>query len=1226
MAESSFITKEDYDKNLESLLKYTGNYSNVELAMLQYAGEVAQVQEALGDAPDLSSIATSAPVSKIAKEIMSLTPRNEYQGLTGRYTKEIVDSLVALMSNAETTKSTGEELRNAIRITMLHPYSGDKDKLKYLMNGSTTHFKEGEPSFYDLVNSVPMKCHSTPRFMKADSISGIPSIGTGVSCSVIEILKPGFGPTSRDTKEVAAFTSIATSLELSRCIPYFKMDVVPPKFVFGDDEEDKEKKGSTIETPPYFNIIGFLKGDKKEVLTNLKSLKYGADEGISLSTGFDSTKPDGKNAVRLSMGGGGMELFTTPQTMMTERSNLQNFTTPVLDRTRPFMTVTNAKITTNIACGWNVYKSATLEIVLHDRSRMNLIAPLLRPEIFAGTDKTTFYLEYGWSHPDGKKTTSGRGFVNPIGAFLNSMRVREAYEAYNVSYNFADSGQVNISLQLVSKSQVGLFALDTSITEVQESVRIVEELVKKINKQFNDIESSGTDTSTLKTAFPEVIMGGIGSADAALSMNLEKYEEIKKNVDLLAKSPSEAGKVGVEIQRLLQTVKQAQESSSAQGVKKLENLYQSQEIFPISFTSSGSPSSSVTIPPGNPGAKDSLSVSKPCVSLGKVLYAFIAAPLASTGQFAEVQLIFHTHNRRASFMRSVSIARHPLDYEILKKDVTDFLKQKPKMSIGDFITMLNEKHIGNDSSFAYGFSKFMPKSDKDKVDSTILEKQSKVINAAGIKDGVYMKPSISLYSECVMGSNSQPILRIHVTDSRSITHASYVDMLRSARDTADKIFSSVDINPDHPMSTNIPEAKSVGSDIAKLNKYLTDKGVLKPALAESKAPTAKTDENKTPIDQKNSITDAKSLKRLVSKGMPTIRYGQGAGAINSIGVSSLSDPALTTVALTAGGQSSALDPANADQLRGIPMRITPAEMSVEMIGCPLLNPMQSFFVDLDTMTSLDGIYTISTVDHTLSPGTFTTSSKLLNTGDSYATFRSAGTDMSNALSRWMQEDAQKKLIEEEKRQQQLQEDRVREQKAARDIAIQHQKDEQAKRQTLSDAEKAAIEDYNKVLDTLWKKFINSINGRSRNAEQNADCQPFRVSVEDAMGREKVIDLSEAYYKSGTGLFVGVHEATDRILLLAAKYVDEARASYSTSGESRNILSSITAAISNVQGLPLNTGRSELQSSFSKNLSSVKLSAQEAALSEFQSAISDKDNAIKKVVDELQKKLEKKSPS
>jgi hypothetical protein len=60
------------------------------------------------------------------------------------------------------------------------------------------------------------------------------------------------------------------------------------------------------------------------------------------------------------------------------------------------------------------------------------------------------------------------------------------------------------------------------------------------------------------------------------------------------------------------------------------------------------------------------------------------------------------------------------------------------------------------------------------------------------------------------------------------------------------------------------------------------------------------------------------------------------------------------------------------------MQVQPADANITMLGCPIIRYAQHFFVDFGTGTSVDDLYYVKTVNHRISPGSFTTSVSLYN--------------------------------------------------------------------------------------------------------------------------------------------------------------------------------------------------------------------------------------------------------
>lgn len=977
--------------SIANLLSYTGAAGKTDIASLVISGPAKAAEVAYSEHPEDIGDETIKKFADIINCVMS--PNGV--GIS-KFSHEIVKEIQESFKTATDEKK--KLIEECIRITPVTTISGatsDKESLKHFINSNYLYDNAqdwtAEKNHFTLSEAYPSRINNSLAKFGEDPTKSKPSV------VAIELLKPGLTATSRDTREVSVFTNLITSIEMSRCVPFFRVRFVPPSSSVSIKDSEKTKiVGST----PFFNIIGFLKGsppDTNPVDTN--SLDF-----YLSTTNFSD---------RTYHGGGSMELFTTPQTMMTMKKYDSNFPNKILDRSRPFMTITGAKIKVVPTAGWYSYKTATIDIVLHDRSRLNLVAPFIKPDLLAGEKKVTVEMEYGWSHPDGGKTTTGDRVKNPMGTFLNGLRCKENYEVYNSTYSFADSGQVNISLQLVMKSHTAMAAKPITITDVRELVNEVTDLTKGLNQAMKDGEKN-TNYSTLKEVYGEIIMNGISSADAALAMPLKDYEALKANVEKI-KTGSAGGsqqQISSDILTLLGKVKQAQDNASKFAEEKLNALDATTEIFPIRLDASNKPvSKSVKISSTSEKKTD-------VVSLGKVLHAFLAAPLAATNEFAEVQMIYGVHSERAGFVRSLSVARFPISVSALKTDISEFIKKKPKMTPLEFISMLNEKHISNPSAFAHGFSEILPaKADgkeETKPTAETLSKQSAIIKESGILDEKSRMPRINIVTECVSNGNpDKPILKIFVTDATAINNQSYIDFLKAARDTESQAISAAGISPIHPLIPKAPEVKNLRKNNADLLAFLKKQGIITSASTETSAPPASGQSTASSVSKNDLIPNAQNLKKVVAKGLPYIRFGQAGGMISSIGVTGMQDAGLANAALSVAGQTNSFNAVNAEQFRGVPMSVTPSEISMEILGCPIINLMQSFFIDLDTLTSLDSIYTVSGLDHNISPGSFTTSVKLLNTGDAYASFRTPGQGLNEAVSRWLQTDADAAKAEED---------------------------------------------------------------------------------------------------------------------------------------------------------------------------------------------------------------------
>ena len=106
--------------------------------------------------------------------------------------------------------------------------------------------------------------------------------------------------------------------------------------------------------------------------------------------------------------------------------------------------------------------------------------------------------------------------------------------------------------------------------------------------------------------------------------------------------------------------------------------------------------------------------------------------------------------------------------------------------------------------------------------------------------------------------------------------------------------------------------------------------------------------------------------------MPTLKYGTEFSGILNASLSTNSNPQMETIHMQR--QGSGADSTSMDA--GLPMTVKPVTLTIDTFGCPYVNFGQQFFVDFQTNTTIDDIYAVSGVQHSLSPTEFKTNIKL----------------------------------------------------------------------------------------------------------------------------------------------------------------------------------------------------------------------------------------------------------
>lgn len=254
------------------------------------------------------------------------------------------------------------------------------------------------------------------------------------SVSSILISNPDIRVGTQNALELSTFFNGITTLEMNRSYPYLNATFILPSL-------SSQKNTSTVDrgnsrefkiSATSSTINSFLFGETKNKTKNYDAL---AGEKVD------------KNVVKTNM-----SIFTSPQTMVnfdepighSQNNPDSNRRTTVHDPTQPFMSITSFNISASATKGLMSYKSGTLSVVLHDRTRMNEIAPFVKPDLL-GSFGAEICIEYGWSNPDENNPK------NPIGYFIGNSRVVEKYMIKNSSFSVDNNGQVNIDLSITMK-------------------------------------------------------------------------------------------------------------------------------------------------------------------------------------------------------------------------------------------------------------------------------------------------------------------------------------------------------------------------------------------------------------------------------------------------------------------------------------------------------------------------------------------------------------------------------------------------------------------------------------------------------------------------------------------------------------------------------------------------------------------------------------------------------
>ena len=849
--------------------------------------------------------------------------------------------------------------------------------------------------------------------------------------SIVEFHHPYLNFANRDTAASSIFLMALPSIEISKAVPFFDMKTI----VKGDPISTLNQEGAYGKNPMVFgngiSIYKFLHGERVEsakgVVSQLASMTPREFQKAPRElSGGTQHKDAPQKATKQSVSVAGMEIFTSPQTMVDGtlihedlnatasnygnavyddkgnlvQGNVQPKNIPlenkVLDKFRPLMTVKSFTVQVTPATGMLATKAADVKLTLHDKTRMNQVMPFIVPGQLGDVE---FLIEWGWSHPQSDPD------VNPYGALIDGMRCKEKYGIMNSSYSFSATGEVEISLKLYTKgASNATFELVSTTKDGKNPSDILKELVIAIRSQMRALKQHGY-TMNAEMGAPDVL-GKASSVGGILSLKKKERTQIKNFLKKMKKSAAKTTSSG-EWEKLSEDFGDAED-----GVINFQKEIQKQfkdmianccgkgaQIDPYLHPVASNPI------PGY--GRKVVDITRPkYVSLAKVISTFVANPILETGRFKEVQLLFYPMNEYAMWARDLNTGQYPLNKDELKKYLEEQLNVTPSMSIQKFLNLIKRHFVNFVGDDIYGLSDFYETTEEGKRE--IAEKWTKNEKAkqrytqmkvkiledcygGGDSEKRFKKPNIQMWVECV-GHVDEPkysILRLHFFDRACTSYGSYASMWGAANasnlgvigksNSANKSLLKAQKHPpkktDAKWDALVEARQNRVTDYAPLAKAQTqefiDNGLLDPIKYK---PIDRDTGEPGPEKTKYRLRGGPDqLRGILAANMPTLKYGTEFSGILSANLATNSNPQMETIHMQRQGAKGGASQAQDD---GLPMTIKPVTLSLETFGCPYINFGQQFFCDFQTNTTTDDIYAVSGVSHSLTPSEFKTSIKM----------------------------------------------------------------------------------------------------------------------------------------------------------------------------------------------------------------------------------------------------------
>lgn len=952
-------------------------------------------------------------------------------GNVPQYLQEVIDLIVNTAEGAPATidmlnkineviqsipgASREEEERNLRRALTIFYGSADSEKfiperIQQLANDDPNRYA----SIVEMITPVDVNSDNPADFI--NQTLSAPSKNSP-TLSVVYSNSRRATPNVKNVNPLVIFLNGIPTTEMSLATPFLNIQFFQPRGPTAAEPQRRLQSTSLLRF-----LIGAERTDQSGLLSSLAEANRVTGSLIS---------PDRETDVYTQTG---MEIFTSPQTLI--NANEQNFSpdnqdtttlraVPVLNKFAPAASLKNFSVGIKGTTGLMSYKSGELSFVIHDRSRMSEFADFIKPDLYGGSE---ILIEYGYAHPHAN-TNSGPD--NPYAVLLNEMRVKEKYGIVNSSFTFDDSGQVIVTLKIAMRGGIESRSENIAAGEVSGPIRDLQNIAETISTlrqrvfrttenlpqreirglQFLDLaqdqaaqlilsselkkearelrrslsQSSSPDASSLLDALTRVF-GSLDRSNQVDNSGLRSQvrrsvtDSINSKITKMALTPDPMLRIPFELYeklgesrarsgaRLIDERNQGLTEEQRRNAKEYFNLFQ--KLGRTNVTS---------------------------VSLAKLLLTFVGDPMARTGKFDDVQLVFYPFNDKAGFAKTINIGEFQVDLQFFATEYTRYrlenVARAGNVNVRDFLRFVAETLVDDPAAISYGLIQgrqqnltpiwrdVVAANNRNQSPINDAPVQNQLIEEAlrDVTGGEFRMPQVEFFLEAVPRrvqltegtdpdeGSSQTVLRIHVYDKTCSPYSTISQILEAQRN--DQINSI----PASPLVQGDTEVSQENAQQASRVLELADNFNLLEKLQES---VIGADGQTITIDRYVVKGGPTAIKNFLYRSTPYIIYGAAGTNVIKANLSSQQNAQLSTVNMLRSLRADPLQPTG-EQPGGLPLSVIPSEGTLDLNGCPLLEYTQQFFIDFQTGTSIDNIYAITDINHTFEAGTFRTSAKFV---------------------------------------------------------------------------------------------------------------------------------------------------------------------------------------------------------------------------------------------------------
>lgn len=868
-----------------------------------------------------------------------------------------------------------------------------------------------------------------------------PSKSSSPNLSLIMLQSPKLSPAARDAGAVEFFMNTIPPLEFSRCVPYIDLqlrikrpvmaegkirNISMMRFLGAFDAVDDGLAGEIVQARPVWG---------QDNVAGASELTSEAEAAYDTSTGtWDAYLASTESEIATkAQSYTGMEIFTSPQTLVNYDRDLDYSqlhapsSTGILDVTRPFMTLRGISVThVPMRQGAINVIRAKVDITLHDRSRLGEVASFIAPGVFKDTEAQ---LEFGWAHPDG-----GPDSDNVFGMFLNAMRNKQKYFLVKSDYQFTPDGQVTISLDLANCTSTMLKGYNASSGYLVN----VDTVINTYQQAIDAVRQQAKSDNVAASVLPKTVFASQDVTDASMMLPAELYKEIKEVIDLAVNDDQEMSFTDAisKLDEILEGDSSKYETGKPYSVftilnEKIGTFRRDEDIENMALDPF------LRVPTTSSAAYSALAANfidrKRYVSFGRLVLAFIGQPIAAAGDYDEVQIYFHSFNESAGAMHGMNIASFPVNLDRLHKLLKKSTEKSRDINVFTLFGLCT-RIVQDIRSFAYGISRDMSyeygieaensegmavaeasvnvgdnevteddsQDSTEKVETFLFER----LNELGCPKQEFKPPIVSYMIESLpslqlsddgsaIEDGTKTIMRIHIVDEKASPYTGESFVLQSLAEGEQAIMNSGNqsgsdsAQSDSGDEEKILERAERESESEALDRVNAEAGSTASTSLDDVVDSvvaSVTGDSSVEIKQASMEGISTDLAHtIISNNIPTIMYGIAHSAISTIDIRGTTTGGVADSLIVAAyqkeregqvesGQGAAGDVAS--------MTLIPALLTINSLGCPLLAYAQQFFVRLGTGTTLEQVYGITKLSHTIRAGEYKSTAGLhpMNSG------------------------------------------------------------------------------------------------------------------------------------------------------------------------------------------------------------------------------------------------------